>query len=533
MALPQPRPGDLHEPTGSAHLRHGRATGIAHRRAQPPDELVHDRSGGALVGHLPLDPFRHQLVGGGVLLEISIGRTPCHRAQRPHPAVGLERPSLIQDHLARALVRPGDHRAHHRAGSPGGDGLGEVTRILDAAIGDHRDVARGPRRVHDRRQLRHAHAGDDPGRADGARPDADLHRIRARADERAGAFGGRHVAGDHLHVVRQPLDPIDRQAHALGMPMRRVDHDQVAPRVDQRLRPLEAGVAHRRRGRHAQAPQTVLAGLWVDHGLLDVLDRQEPGQMPLRVHDQQLLDPARVHHRTRLRQIGRFAQDGKVVGGHHGGHRCRVVIGEAHVPVGDDAEHAPPIVHDGEARDAVAFLQRLGVQQRLVGPQRDRIVDHPALEPLDAPHFLLLRVEIEVAMDHAHPAGLRHGDGHPRLRHSVHGRGQQRDVQSDAPRHLRARIGGARQDAALGRDQQHVVEGEGLANLHRGAPSVGCRLAISCFTGRVGEQVQVSSAASNARAPASPCDDTSSEPRSNGVRPLPRHPTTRSLRSAA
>ncbi len=59
-----------------------------------------------------------------------------------------------------------------------------------------------PTTIHDRGQLRHAHARDDAGGADAARPDADLDRIRARVDQRARAVRRGDVARADLYLVR-------------------------------------------------------------------------------------------------------------------------------------------------------------------------------------------------------------------------------------------------------------------------------------------------------------------------------------------
>jgi hypothetical protein len=67
----------------------------------------------------------------------------------------------------------------------------------------------------------------------------------------------------------------------LGMAMGGVDHDQVDARIDQRLGAFEARIAHGRGRRHAQAAQLILAGRRVQHRLLGVLQRQQPGQLAL------------------------------------------------------------------------------------------------------------------------------------------------------------------------------------------------------------------------------------------------------------
>ena len=82
----------------------------------------------------------------------------------------------------------------------GGERLHGVAGILDAAVGDHRNVARTFDRIEHRGELRNADARDDARRADRARPDADLHRIDAALHERACAFARRDVAGDELHL---------------------------------------------------------------------------------------------------------------------------------------------------------------------------------------------------------------------------------------------------------------------------------------------------------------------------------------------
>ena len=84
----------------------------------------------------------------------------------------------------------------------GGERLGEVAGIFDAAVGDDRDarLLRRLDRRHDRRELRHADAGDDARGADRARADADLDRVGAGVDQRLRAVGGGDVAGHDLRT---------------------------------------------------------------------------------------------------------------------------------------------------------------------------------------------------------------------------------------------------------------------------------------------------------------------------------------------
>ena len=70
---------------------------------------------------------------------------------------------------------------------------------------------------------------------------------------------------------------------------------------------------------------------------------------------------------------------------------------------------------------------------------------------------------VRFAVDDAHAAGLRHGDGEARLGDGVHCGGKDRQIDRDRPRHPRTDIGLARHDLGKSRPQQHVVEGEGFA----------------------------------------------------------------------
>ena len=75
----------------------------------------------------------------------------------------------------------------------GGDRLDHVAGKADAAIGNNGNARGlgGVGGVHDGGELRDAHAGDDAGRADAARTDADFERVHAGLDQ---VFGGVAVA---------------------------------------------------------------------------------------------------------------------------------------------------------------------------------------------------------------------------------------------------------------------------------------------------------------------------------------------------
>src|SRR5262249_5472162 len=88
--------GNADEMRFGVHLVDGRAADVTHRGAQSAGELVHDAAQRSAVRNAALDAFRHEFVGVGLDLEITILRTLLHRAQRAHAAVALVRAALVQ-----------------------------------------------------------------------------------------------------------------------------------------------------------------------------------------------------------------------------------------------------------------------------------------------------------------------------------------------------------------------------------------------------------------------------------------------------
>src|SRR5690606_33743154 len=178
VALAQPLARDADELGVLPELVDGVAAGVPHPRAQAADQLDHDRRQRAPVGNAPFDAFGDELLVRRAALAIAILAAALHRTERPHPAVDLVAAPLVEHELAGGFVSTGEQGSTHHARGACRDGLGDFTGVLDAAVGDHRHArALGhASAVGDRRDLRHADAGDDAGRADAAGADADLDR---------------------------------------------------------------------------------------------------------------------------------------------------------------------------------------------------------------------------------------------------------------------------------------------------------------------------------------------------------------------
>src|SRR6202171_5633241 len=223
---------DLAERGAGAQLVDVGAAAIAHRRAHATQELMHDRDHRPLVRHASLDALGDQLFRGAFafgVLKVAVARAELHRAERAHTAVALVRASLIELDLSGGLLRAREQAPQHDAGRARGNGLRDVSRIPNTAVGDQRNVeiADALERAEYRRDLRHTDAGDDARGADRSGADAALDPVGAAVGQRPRAACSRDVAADNLHFREGALSPANALEHALRMTVRGIDDQNV------------------------------------------------------------------------------------------------------------------------------------------------------------------------------------------------------------------------------------------------------------------------------------------------------------------
>ena len=264
------------------------------------------------------------------------------------------------------------------------------------------------------------------------------------------------------------------------MAVRGIDDDDVAFRLDQRERAPQAVLAHARRRGDAQAAALVLAGVGIFLRLLDVLDRDQTDAAIGLVDDEDLLDAMLMQQTLGFFGANAFAHGDELVLRHQLAHGLAHVGGEAHVAVGQDADElaralAVLALDHRDAGDAIALHQRERVGERGIGRDGDRVDHHAAFELLHAADLLGLLLDGEILVDHAHAAGLRHGDGETGFGHGVHGGGDQRDAEFDGPGEAGAGVDLAGKNVRRSGHQKNIVEGKRFADghgpvLHLGAP---------------------------------------------------------------
>ena len=333
-----------------------------------------------------------------------------------------------------------------------------------SAISGHAGLVGAFERRLDRRDLRHAHAGDDARRADRAGADADLDAVGAVVDQRLRAGRGGDVAADHLDLREALLDPRDAVEHALRMAVRGVDDDHVGARLDERLDALLGVGADADRGADAQPAELVLARVRVLGRLEDVLDGDEAAQLHVAVDDQHALEAVPVHQRLGRVEVGALGHRHEPLARRHDvGDRLVEIRLEAQVAVGDDADDAlasttgrPEIrCCDVSASTSRTVIDGGIVIGSLTTPLSKRLTFATSAACLRRRHVLV---------DDAEAAFLRDRDREARLGDRVHRRRQQRDVERDRPREAGVEGDFAGYDGGVRGDQQDVVERQRFAD---------------------------------------------------------------------
>ena len=204
-------------------------------------------------------------------------------------------------------------------------------------------------------------------------------------------------------------------------------------------------------------------------GLLgDVLDGDQPLQAILAVDHQQALQAMLVQQRLRGLQRGALGHGDQLVARRHDVAHRRVIAGlEPQVAPGDDAHHAP-LIDDRKAADVQLVRQLHHLEHRVLRRDDHRIAQHAAFVALDLGHLRGLLLCGQVLVHDADAALLRHGDGQARLGDGVHRRRDQRQLQADATGELRGEVDVLGQDLGERWHQQHIVEGQRLADQAHG-----------------------------------------------------------------
>ena len=420
--------GDYDETGVVVHVVDARAAKVTHRRAQTAHQLVNHGKHGALVGNATFDTFRHEFIDvGSRFLEIAIRRTSLHGTQRAHAAIGFVGTSLEQLNLARRFFGTGEQTTQHDCIRTGGNRLGDIAGITDAAIGDHRHTRAFERIGHilDGGDLRHTNTGDDTCRTDGAGTDADLDAIGTHIDERPCRIGRGDVAADDFDLRIVLFDPFNAVENALRVAMSSVDHDYVYASLSQQFDALLGTGTNADSRASTQAAQRILVGERVLGGLENVLDRDQATHVPIIVNNQHALQTVLADQFLGIVYAGAFLDRDEALARRHDGLDRLIEIGfETQVAVGNDTHHLARPINHRQTGNLVLTGNLDDVTYRHGRRNGNRILENARLETLDPGHLGRLGLGGQILVDDADTPLLRHCDRKAAFRHGIHGGGE-------------------------------------------------------------------------------------------------------------
>ena len=416
MAFANAGGGDLHKLGLVLHLLDGGATTVAHAGAQATGHLVNDVDHGTLVGHATFNAFRHKLVrirvAAAGFLEITVGASLLHGANRAHAAVTLVTAALKQNHFTGCLFGTGEHAAHHHRAGTGSNGFGNVTAEANATISNQGhtgafECCGDTVNCHD---LWHTDTGHDAGGANRARANADLDRIRTRLDQSERGGAGGDVAANHFHMRKILLDPAHPIDHAFAVAMCGVHHNGIHTGTGQQLDALFSALTYAHRRTHTQFALGIPRGIRKTGLFGDVFDGDQAFQLKRVVDHQKTLNFVLIQQDLGLREGGAIGHGHQLFTRRHDLAHRQVKTGlKAQIAPGHQTNHLATVNH-GKPRHTELLGQRHHLAHRVLWRDHHRVTQHTRLVTLDFGHFGCLLLRRHVFMHDADAALLCNGN---------------------------------------------------------------------------------------------------------------------------
>ena len=241
------------------------------------------------------------------------------------------------------------------------------------------------------------------------------------------------------------------------MPVRRIDGNDVDLCLDERSDAFHrvGRRTHRRAGK--QSAVFIACGIRVLNALFDIFDRDQAFEETLSVDNGQFLDSVLAEDLLRVLERGSDGRGNKIILRHHVADRLFVVGFETQIAVGENADEFA-VFRDRHAADTVAFHERHGVADEVVGFEIERIGNNAVFRPFYLIDLFGLLFDRHIFMDNAHAALSRHGDRKTAFGNGIHRRGNDGNIQKNTVRQFRSEIDVGRQHFRCLRNQQYVVE---------------------------------------------------------------------------
>ena len=211
-----------------------------------------------------------------------------HGTDAAHATVAFVATSLVQHDFAWGFLRACKHATHHHRAGTCSNRLGNVAAVADATVRNQRNARAAQSRGHivDGGDLRHAHASDNAGGANGARANANLDRIGACFGQREGRSTRGNVAADHVDLRVIAFHPTHTLNHAVAVAVGCIDDDRIHTSLDKRFDTLFSTLAHAHCRAYTQAARHITCSIGETGLLGDVFDGNQAFQLKGIVDDQ-------------------------------------------------------------------------------------------------------------------------------------------------------------------------------------------------------------------------------------------------------
>ncbi len=131
----------------------------------------------------------------------------------------------------------------------------------------------------------------------------------------------------------------------------------------------------------------------------------------------------------------------QIVCRHQLAHGLFRIFCKTHIAIGENACKLARGIGHRDAANAVGCHQFLRFAQSGLRRDGDRIDDHAAFKSFHRPHRCALFLNCQIAVEHTHPAQLRHDNRHIGFCNRIHRSRENRNVERDPLGQPRLRIG--------------------------------------------------------------------------------------------
>ena len=239
--------------------------------------------------------------------------------------------------------------------------------------------------------------------------------------------------------------------------MRGIQHHDIHLRLHKGLHALQH-IGRNADGRAAQKPSLfVLGGQRVLNLLLNILDGDETLQIEILVHNRKLLHTGLGQNRLGLLERNALPGCHQVLCGHAFLDRTVEIFLKFQIPVCDDA-HQLLSLGNGNAGNAELCHKVIGIPQGVLRREKERIRNNAVFRTFYPVNLLSLLLNRHILMDYADAALPRHSNRHAVLRHRIHTRTHQRDIQLNLFGQICGQIHLIGDHFRVGRHQKHVIK---------------------------------------------------------------------------